>query len=59
MLIRLYLEDGSVKEVEVVRACDDHGRVVLGQPWPPQEKIAKKLSSLASKEQLGHASIDV
>lgn len=32
--IRLYLEDGRIKEFEVKRACDDHGRVILGQEWP-------------------------
>jgi len=36
--IRLYLTNGQVKEFEVERACDDHGRVVLGEEWPKDNR---------------------
>ena len=36
-------KDWAVKEVEaegvIYRVCDDHGRVVFGEPWPKKSHI--------------------
>jgi hypothetical protein len=43
MVIRVYYENDKVKEFDlglsIIRICDDHGRVIVGEPWPMKEGI--------------------
>ena len=52
MRLRIYFRHGetgeeSVREVEAdgmpYRICDDHGRVIFGEPWPAQEPFVPSI----------------
>ena len=45
MLYRIYFRHGDTKEEsareveavgEIYRVCDDHGRIIFGEPYPPK-----------------------